>query len=155
VSLYRQAGERGTGLLVALLVAGLLVGGVAGFLAGRGSADDPTLAELIADARAELAPVARGLELVPIEYEGAVRNGKVIAPTEYSATQGAASRAAGDLEAAGEDIRAIDPAGYEAATAAITDLEAAIDVLARQARIDALTAAAADRVEALAGDSAQ
>jgi hypothetical protein len=151
VSLYRQTGERGPILLVALLLIGLLIGGVGGFLAGRGSADDPSAAEVVADARAELAPVAAGLELVPIEYEGAVRDGKVIARTEYEATQGAASRAANGLDALAEDIRAIDASGYETAARAISQLEAAIDSVAPPARIEALAGTASARLESLAG----
>jgi hypothetical protein len=149
VSLYRQTGERGIGLLVGLLVAGLLIGGLAGFLAGRGTADEPTAAEVVADARVELAPVARGLELVSIEYEGAVRGGRIVARTEYAATKGAIARSAEDLEAAGEDIQAIDPAGYESAKGAIGQLSAAIDSVASQARIEALATAAAARLESL------
>ena len=154
MSLYRQTGERGPALLVALLLIGLLVGCLAGFLIGRAGADDPSLADQIEEARAELAPVAAGLELVPIEYEGAVANGKVTAQTEYEATQGAATRATEELEAS-EDIRLIDPAGYEVAAAAIEKLEAAIDAVAPPARIEALATEAAQRLESLAGGSDQ
>jgi hypothetical protein len=149
VSLYRQAGERGPALLISLLLIGLLVGGAAGFLAGRGSADDASAAEVVADARAELAPVAAGLELVPIEYEGAVSKGKVTAQTEYEATQSAAARATEELEAS-EGIRAIDPDGYEAATAAIEKLERAIAAVAPPTRIEALAEIASARLESLA-----
>jgi hypothetical protein len=153
VSLYRQTGERSPAFLVALLLTGVLIGAVAGFVIGRGTADDPSLTERVEDARAELTPVAAGLELVPIEYEGAVSNGKITAQTEYEATQGAASRAAQELEASAEDMQAIDPAGYEAADQAISQLEAAIDAVAPPARIEALADSAGNRLESLAAAS--
>lgn len=150
MSLYRQTGERGPALLVAILLAGILIGGIAGFLAGRGSADDPSLSEQIDAARAELAPVAAGLELVPIEYEGAVTDGKVTARTEHEATRGAAARARDELEASADQVGAIDPAGYEAALQAISRLEAAIDAVAPPIRIEALAETASTRLESLA-----
>jgi hypothetical protein len=153
MSLYRQAGGRGPRALVAALVAGLLFGALTGFLLGRGSVDDPSAAEAVADVRAELTPAAAGLELVPIEYQGAVRRGEVVASTEYTATQGAAARAAGELGAVAADMRAIDPAGYEAATAAIAHLQAAIDAVAPPARVEALAGRASARLEALAAGS--
>jgi hypothetical protein len=153
VSLYRQPGERGPALLVTLLLTGLLIGAVAGFLIGRATTDDPSLAEQIEDARAGLAPVAAGLELIPIEYEGAVSNSKVTAQTEYEATQAAASRATEELEASAEDMQAIDPTGYESATAAIEQLESAIDAVAPPARIEALSDGARAQLESLSGDS--
>lgn len=153
MSLYRQTGERSPAFLVALLLTGVLIGAVAGFVIGRGTADDPSLTERVEDARAELTPVAAGLELVPIEYEGAVSNGKITAQTEYEATQGAASRAAQELEASAEDMQAIDPAGYEAADQAISQLEAAIDAVAPPARIEALADSAGNRLESLAAAS--
>jgi hypothetical protein len=151
MSLYRQAGGRSPRALATVLLAGLLIGGLAGFLAGRGSVEEPSAAEAVADARAELAPVAAGLELVPIEYEGAVRGGRVVARTEYAATQGAASRAADDLASNAEDLRAIDPTGYKAATKAVAQLTAAIDSVARPARIEALASGAGTQVKALSG----
>jgi len=153
MSLYRQAGGRGARALVAALAGGLLIGAVVGFLLGRGSVDEPSAAEVVAEARAELTPVAAGLELVPIEYEGAVRDGRVVAPTEHEATQRAAARAAEDLAASAEGLQAIDPAGYEAAAAAIADLEAAIEAVAPATRVGTLAEAASARVESLAGGS--
>jgi hypothetical protein len=151
MSLYRQAGGRGTRALVATLVAGLLIGALAGFLAGRGSVEERSAAEVVAEARAELKPVAAGVDLVPIEYESAVRNGKVVARTEYAATQEAAARAAADLAAASEDLRTIDHGSYEAAAQAIADLEAAIDDVAPPTRVEDLARAASARIEALSG----
>jgi hypothetical protein len=149
MSLYRQAGGRSTGTIAAALVAGLLVGSLAGFLIGKGSADEPSLSELVADARGELAPVAAGLELVPVEYGSSVHGGRVVEPTEYGASQAAVARAEQALTAAGKDIRAIDPAGYAAAFGAVRTLADAIDARATAERVDSLARAASARVESL------
>ena len=101
MSLYRQAGGHATRALVVAAVVGVLVGGLIGFLGGRGSADDPSAAEVVADARAGVRPVSTGLEVLPIEYEGSVDRGRITARTEYEAARAAArarrSRADGHL----------------------------------------------------------
>jgi hypothetical protein len=151
MSLYRQTGGRSSRTLVGLLVAGLLVGLVAGYLIGRGSVDEPSAAEVVAEARAELQPVAAGLELVPIEYEGAWSDGKVAAPTEYAGAKEAVARAEADLAAAGEDMRAINPSAYAAATEAVERLSAALDATAPPKEVESLAGEADARVESLAG----
>jgi hypothetical protein len=150
MSLYRQAGGRSAGAIAAVLITGLLVGCLAGFLIGRSTAPDPSLSELVADARAELAPVAAGLELVPVEYGNAVRSGRVVEPTEYEASQAAVARAEQALTAAGTDLRAIDPAGYAAAVESMKLLSSAIEARAAAARVDTLAQAASAKVESLA-----
>jgi hypothetical protein len=152
MSLYRQAGGRSAGIIAATLVAGLLVGALAGFLIGRGTADEPSLSELVADARAGLAPVTAGLELVPVEYGNSVRSGRVVEPTEYEASQAAVARAEQGLTAAGTDLRAIDFAGYVASLGAVRSLSEAIDARSPDAKVDSLAHAANAKVEALAGD---
>jgi hypothetical protein len=150
MSLYRQTGGRSSRLLVGVLVAGVLVGLAAGYLIGRGSVDEPSAAEVVADARAELQPVAAGLELVPIEYEGAWSDGKVTAPTEYKGAKEAVARAQADLAEAGEDMRAIDPAGYAAATEAVERLSAALTATAPPDKVEELATRASSAVESLA-----
>ena len=151
MSLYRQAGGRSAGRIAAALVIGLLIGGLAGFLICRSTASDPSLSELVADARAELAPVAAGLELVPVEYGSSVRGGRVVEPTEYAASQAAVARAEQALTAAGTDLRAIDPVGYSAVLDSLRALSGAIDARASGTKVDSLARAASDRVEVLAG----
>ena len=138
MSLYRQAGGRSSRVLVGVLAVGVLVGLVAGYLIGRGSVDEPSASEVVADARAELQPVAAGLELVPIEYEGAKE---------------AVARAEADLEAAGEDMRAIDPAGYAAATKAVERLAAALDAAVPPNQVEDLAREASAAVESLSSPS--
>ena len=153
MSLYRQAGGRSSRVLVGVLAVGVLVGLVAGYLIGRGSVDEPSASEVVADARAELQPVAAGLELVPIEYEGAWSHGKVTAPTEYEGAKEAVARAEADLEAAGEDMRAIDPAGYAAATKAVERLATALDAAVPPNQVEDLAREASAAVESLSGPS--
>jgi hypothetical protein len=152
MSLYRQAGGISPRALVVGVLVAALVGALIGFLLGRGSVEDPSPADVVAEARAELRPVAAGLELVPIEYEGAFRGGRV-APTELKAAQDAASRAAAELEAASEDMRAIDPAGYAEAASTVEELSSALDSTASQARVEALATRAQAAVEELSGGS--
>ncbi len=151
MSLYRQTGERNSGALIVAVAIGLLIGGLTGLFAGRGSVSQPSLAEQVADARAKLEPVAAGLELVPVEYGGSVRNGRVVSPTEYEASQAAVARAQQDLTAAGADLRVIDPAGYAAALKSIRALSDAVDAKVVAARVDSLARAARARVGVLAG----
>lgn len=151
MSLYRQAGGRNAGAIVVALAAGLLVGGLTGFLAGKGSVEEPSLSDQVAGARAKLDPVAAGLELVPVEYGNSVRDGTVVEPTEYKATQAAVDRARQGLTAAGADLRVIDPVGYSAAVAAVRSVSDAIDARTSATRVDALARAAETRVESLAG----
>jgi hypothetical protein len=153
MSLYRQVGGRGARGLVGALLAGVLLGGLAGFLIGHNSADEPSAAELIGNARAELRPVGDALELVPIEYRGAVRGGRVVAETEYQAAREAISRAEDTLAAAGEDMRAIDPTGYAAATAAVARLAKAVDTIEPPTRVEALARTAGEKVGVLSGGS--
>lgn len=150
MSLYRQAGGFSPRALAGSVLAAALIAALIGFLVGRGSVEDPSPAEVVAEARAELRPVAAGLELVPIEYEGALRGGRVVAETEYEATQAAVSRTEAALAAAAEDMRAIDPAGYAAAIGSIRRLAGAIEAQIAIERVDALAQAASARVDALA-----
>jgi hypothetical protein len=150
MSLYRQAGGHATRALVAAAVVGVLVGGLIGFLGGRGSADDPSAAEVVADARAGVRPVSTGLEVLPIEYEGSVDRGRITARTEYEAARAAAARAEAALTATSEDMTAIDPAGYAAARRSLARLSEAIGDVAPPPRVDALARAAQARIETLA-----
>jgi hypothetical protein len=151
MSLYRQAGGFSSRMLAVAALVALLAGLLIGYLLGRGSVDDPSVAEVAADARAELRPAAAGIELIPFEYESAVVGREGAAePTELEATKGAAERAAAALEASAADMEAIDPDGYAAAQRSLRALSAAIDQVAPPARVEALAESAQARIEALA-----
>ena len=134
MSLYRQAGRTsGRTLLIAAAVA-LLVGLVAGYALGRGTAPESTLADQVADLRTTLGPASEGIELSATEYPQAVRNGRIVAPTEYQAAKADVQRAKDAVAAARADVRALDLATRKGGV-----------VLARraQARLDAVRGPAA------------
>src|SRR3954452_2675842 len=108
MSLYRQAGRAGGRTLAIAGAVALVVGLAAGFAIGRASAPEPTLADRVADLRAKLGPAREGIEASAPEYEGAVRDGRVVAPTEYGAAKADVERAAAAVAASRADLRALD-----------------------------------------------
>lgn len=139
MSLYRQAG-RVSGRVLGLVAAGsVIVGLLAGFALGRGTAPEPTIAEKIAALRAEVRPAEQGLELTATEYGQAVRGGRVIAPTEYEAAQADVKRAADTVAAAGADLRALNPARAAALDRAIAAVRAAVSRRADPAEVQRLS----------------
>jgi hypothetical protein len=149
VSLYREASSSRarTAVVVAVIA---LVGAVAGYLIGRATAPDPSLAEQIADARASAEPALKSLELVDIEYPQAFEESATGGPTELQAALDHAEAAASALEDAG-DLSAVDPAGLEDAQAAVERVEAAINRRADTNEVDELVAQARGAVQELAG----
>lgn len=87
MSLYREA-RQGRRWVLAALGVGLVVGLLAGFACGRASSDSsPSLERAIADLRSRSGTASDALELLSIEYPQAVRDGRVVAATEYSAVE--------------------------------------------------------------------
>jgi hypothetical protein len=154
MSVYREpARRRARAALIGALV-GLLAGGIVGFLLGRATEGEPTLAEQAGQLEERLAPALNALELVTIEYPEAVRDGEVVAPTEYEAARSQAQTAADVVASTGEDLAvlsAADARRAETLTRRLTDLierretPEAVARLARDAA-DAVTSAA--RLEA-------
>ena len=104
MSLYRQAGRASGRTVLVAAAAALVVGLLAGFLLGRGTAPKPSLAERVADLRTSLAPAREGLELAATEYGQAVRSGRVVAPTEYGAAKSDVQRASDTVAKNAADI---------------------------------------------------
>jgi hypothetical protein len=151
MSLYRQAGRTsGRTLLIAAVVA-LLVGLVGGYVLGRATAPDPTLAEQVADLRTTLGPAAEGVELSATEYPQAVRNGKVIAPTEYQAAKADVQRAKDAVAGARADVRALDPSRAASLDEALDALGSAIDEKADPNQVKQLSSDAANALNAVLG----
>jgi hypothetical protein len=143
MSLYRQAGRTSGRTLVITAVAALVVGLLGGYAIGRATAPKPTLADKVADLRSSLGPAQEGIELSATEYPQAVRNGKIVAPTEYAAAQSDVQRARDAISGARADVQALDPARAEALDRAVADLRAAIDAKRDPAQVKQLCAAAA------------
>ena len=145
MSLYREAGARrrrrraATAGLAAVLTLVALVA----VLAAAGG-DGPTDADRARAARAAATRALDGLELLGTEYRQGVRDGRVVAPTEYAAARADVARARaavadlggdGDVEAARVALRRV---------AVAVDRRVTPDVLAREvaaarARLTALS----------------
>ena len=113
MSLYRQAGRRSWTSILLAVVAGVIIGGVGGYLAGRASKDEPTLSEQLTELRKEAQPLELATEQVRIEYRGTVEDGEVVSPTEYQAAGSSAARAIATFDQLEPDLRALDPNGAE------------------------------------------
>jgi hypothetical protein len=151
MSLYRQAGRMsGRTLAIAAAVA-LVIGLAAGFALGRATAPNPTLADKVADLRAKLAPAREGIELSATEYGQAVRDGRVVAPTEYSAAKADVKRAADAVAASRTDLRALDPARAAALERALAALSAAVNRRTDPATVRRLGVAASAALGAAIG----
>jgi hypothetical protein len=151
VSLYRRPGRVATRTVVIAAVAALAVGLVAGFALGRGTASEPSLADKLTDLRTELDPARQGIELTATEYAQAVRGGRVVEPTEYSAAQADVKRAQDAIDAARADLDALDPARAAALERAVDGLAAAVDRRAAPATVAALSARADAALTAAVG----
>ncbi|MEA2361389.1 MAG: hypothetical protein QOD71_534 [Thermoleophilaceae bacterium] len=126
MSLYRQTGRTTMRTLAMVATAGLVIGVIVGLAIGRSTAPDPTLGDKLSDLRADLAPARQGIELTATEYAQAVRDGRVIAPTEYQAAQQDARRALDAVHAVRDDLRALDAARARAIERSIDALAAAV-----------------------------
>jgi hypothetical protein len=122
VSLYREAGRGTTRTLVVAAAIALVAGLAIGFALGRASGPDPSAADVVSDLRADLRPVAGGIELLPNEYAQAYRNEGV----EAEGVRGALDRIKTQLDKARPDLETLDPDGMKALDDAFAQLESAV-----------------------------
>lgn len=141
MSLYREAGRTSWRALVAAAVIALLVGGAAGYAIGRSSAPDPSLADQVADLKGRLAPAREAIELTTTEYPQAVRDGKIVAPTEYQAAKADVARARVSIAAALADLRAVDAARAQRLQETVAALGTAVDRRVATSEVDELARA--------------
>ena len=127
MSLYREVGRGRAPALVAVGLVALLVGLAAGFLAGRAAAPDPSLADAVEKVQRDARPVADALDLVPIKYGQAVRNGEVVAETEYDAAKAAVERAREGFARLRDDLAALDPEQARRAGGHLDELAALVE----------------------------
>jgi hypothetical protein len=151
MSLYRQPGRVAGRTLALAAVAALAIGLAVGFVASRASKSEPTLATQMADLRQRLAPAREGIDLVGTEYGQAVRGGRVVAPTEYTAARDDLKRVQDALTHNRDDIRALSAARATALERAVAELARAVSQRATAAEVTSLSRAAGDALRAAVG----
>lgn len=124
MSLYRQAGRSGRGLVIVGLVA-LVAGLGVGFGAGRATAEKPTLQDRVAELQAETGPAADALELVAIHYESA-----------RAGADAQLERARAAFEDVEPQLRLLSPADTAEAAEAIRRLEGLVRASAPAAEVE-------------------
>jgi hypothetical protein len=109
MSLYREPGRRRAAPIVTAAVAFALLGGLAGFLIGSSGDEETSLEDALAQAQDDVRPALSELELVAIEYSEAVRDGRVVAETEYQASIDHVARSREVFEGVSEELRPVSP----------------------------------------------
>lgn len=121
MSLYREAHRRRLWPVVLAAALAGAIGLAVGLLIG-GSDEEVTIAEATLELREEVQPALASLELVEIEYSEALKDGDVVAETEYEAAATHADEAEGVFEAAIADLQVLDPAATERASVSLARL---------------------------------
>jgi hypothetical protein len=119
MSLYRELGRVRPAKLALTAAVGLLVGGVIGFALGGTASEEPSLRESMQKLQADLRPALGALELVTIEYPEAVRDGRVVAKTEYAAARSQLGTASEAIAASEEELEVLDSEGARALDASL------------------------------------
>ncbi len=148
MSLYREAGQNTRQGLIAGAIA-LVIGLGAGYLIGQSNTEDPSLADSIGALRSDLTPISNGLELLGGEYPQAVKNGEIVAQTEYDGSVSNVQRIADTLAANRTDLEQLDPAATAQLESDINDLLEAVQLTASVEEIDKLRTQAATELESI------
>jgi hypothetical protein len=150
MSLYREPGRRSGLTFVAIAVGFALLGGLAGFLIGSSGEEEASLGDALAEVQGEVRPALGELELVEIEYGEGVRDGEVVAESEYQASLDHAERAREVVSANAEDLRLLSPQDLAGAESALTELVGLVEDRAAPARVGAAVAGSDAAIRAAA-----
>lgn len=142
MDLYRRPDRVPVRMLGITAALTLVVGGLAGYAAGRATEKQPTLEQRLADLRRELGPARQGIELAATEYAQAVRGGRLVAPSEYAAARQDVRRATDAVAGARDELRALGAARAAAVDRSLASLATAVERRADPEQVDKLSAAA-------------
>lgn len=138
MSLYRQVKRRNWRITAALALICVALGFASGFLVGKKSgAGQQSLSESVKQMQQDLASVLDGLELVTIEYPQSVKDGRIIAATEYKATQENIRRALDQYGKLHPELVAINSRKAGSAQPALKEVERLVQDRAPASKVDA------------------
>jgi hypothetical protein len=126
-------------------IAGVIIGGVAGWLIGASSGADPRAAMQMI--RSSLTDVAGALEVVEIEYSEAVEDDDVVAETEYEGARAAAERARDLYDEVRAPLAVIASEEASEIASSLDDLIAGIDDIAHESEVGELARTTASMLE--------
>jgi hypothetical protein len=140
LSLYREPGavRRRRRLIAAGVAAAVVIVAVAVVLLAGGDSGPPTEQERAASARSAATEAADRLDVLRIEYGQAVKGGRVVAPTEYTASGEHVARLDEELHGHAADLDAVDPAARRQVAATLAAIRAGIRAHVEPARLDRL-----------------
>jgi hypothetical protein len=136
MSLYRVASPHSRLLGLGVPVVALAVGLVLGFLVGRLSAPEGSVAEALSGPAADVAEARNALDVLTIEYPQAVSDGAVQEVTEYEAARTDVQRAQ-DALASADDLEALDAEGFRQAADLLREVGALVERKASPAEVAA------------------
>lgn len=145
MSVYRQARAGRPGLLVAVAAVALAIGVLAGALLFGGD-EEPSLRDAVAELRDDMSPATQSLDALPIEYEEAVRGGRVVRPTEYEGARGHLQRARATFDRARGDLVLLAPAETAELERRFGELAGLVDRRAPAPEVEAKARAVAEAV---------
>ena len=144
MSLYRELGRTSPLRLALLAAGGLLVGLVIGFAIGKGASEEPSLEDAVAQVQEDIRPAVGALELVTIEYREGVKDGRVVARSEYDASLAHVGRAQEALKEVAGELEVLGPEDAAVARRSLEELRTLVERRAAGAQVDA----AAERARA-------
>lgn len=142
MSLYRQPGRYGRGTVVGVAVLAFVVGALIAFVVGRSTAPDPSLGDQIAQLRDDLQPARQGLEILPTEYQQAVRGGATSTPGELAGVVATVKRVDAVLAEHRAELRVLAPAVAGRLGPDIAAVQRAVDAKATPAQVEQAVARA-------------